>query len=340
MKYTRQLYPHLFFNNAGDGGGGSAAVDRGDDLTPPGDDAAKAAEEAALAAKAAEDEAKKLAGEGDNLDDEETPEEKAEREAAEEEARVAAEKKEREKNIRIPKSRFDEVQAKAREREKALLDKIETLEKNTSARQQTIEVEKFQEGLDKMSDEYEDLIMEGKKEEARAVRRKLDKARDELIEYKAATASARVRTETIDSLKYEAAINAIEAEHPELNPDLPDTYNNEAASEIAVLMQGLITQGMDRAAALKKAVSYVIRPAAGEATKPPVTDADRLAAKKLADARTKALAAAGKTPANTNKVGLNSLGKDDKAIDVMRLTQKGFAELTDAQKAELRGDVL
>ena len=95
---------------AGDDKGKDPPVDRGDEVKSPLDEAGKGGE--------GDDAGKDGAAKGDRLDEgDETPEEKAEREKQE-----AEEAKKR--NIRIPKSRFDEAQAKARQREQALLEAV------------------------------------------------------------------------------------------------------------------------------------------------------------------------------------------------------------------------
>ena len=179
----QQLISRGYWAPAGDdgaaSGGGSGAVDRGDEFKSPLDDAGKSGDK--LGGDEDPDKGGKADDKGDKADDanggEETDEEKAERE------RLEAEE-EKKRRIRIPKSRFDEAQAKARQREQALLDEIEKLKGGHQAAATTKAVSEMRTKIDELQDKYEDLILDGKKDEARKVRRQVDAMRDELSDRK------------------------------------------------------------------------------------------------------------------------------------------------------------
>ena len=167
----RQLISRGYWAPAGDDGsdtGGGDSVDRGDDVKSPLDTAGKGD-------KLGDDEDDKADKEG-----EETEEEKAER------LRLEAEE-EKKKRIRIPKSRFDEALGKAKQREQALLDEIEKLKGGQQASATAKAVREMRDEIDKLQDKYEDLILDGKKDEARKVRRQVEGLRDELSEYQTNT---------------------------------------------------------------------------------------------------------------------------------------------------------
>lgn len=270
---------------------------------------------------------------GDVLDeDDETPEEKEERERLE-----AEEAKKR--NIRIPKARFDEAQAKARAREQALLEQIESLkngQKFTTA-QRTLQDVRSQ--IDELQDKYEDLIMDGKKDEARKIRKQVDAMRDDLIEFQTSSKSEAARAAAIEDLSYNAQLTSFETQYPALNPD-NDAFDEERTGEVATLLQAFVQTGARRADALAKAVKYVFGAAATTST----SDAGRMLAEERArKAREKAADANRRQPAGTSGVGLDSdkAGKtSEMGVDVMRMSQDKFAKLDDETKARLRGDTL
>lgn len=321
--------------SAGDGGKKEeGAVDRGDDVKSPLDNAGKDD-------KGAEDDAGKDAdkAKGDKLDPdgEETEDEKAERIAAE-----AAE--EAKKRIRIPKHRFDEAQAKARKREEALLGEIEKLKGGQASSAAQKQVGEMRGKIEELQDKYEDLILEGKKDEARVVRKKVDAMREELSDYQTSVKSDAARRSAIDEMSYNASLAGLEAQYPALNPE-HEAFDEEATSEIATVMDGLVKTGMARAKALAKAVKYVLgAPAAKEDEgKKDDTDAKKLAAQKAEDARKKAADAQKRQPGDMKGVGKDSDkagGKGEGDIDVLKLSQKNFAKLDDETKAKLRGDVV
>lgn len=325
----RQLISRGYWAPAGDGGsdtggGGGDNVDRGDDVKSPLDDAGKGGD------KMGDD---KDDAKGDDKTDEgeETPEEKAERE------RLEAEE-ERKKRVRIPKARFDEAIGKAKAREQALLEEIEKLKGGQQAAATTKAVSEMRGKIDELQDKYEDLILDGKKEEARKVRRQVDALRDELSEYQTSTKSEAARRAAIDEMSYNAQLAGYEAKYPALNPEHED-FDEDKTDEVASLLNAFVKAGQKRADALAKAVKYVMGnpPAKGD-------DKDD-AAKKAADARAaearrKAAEANKQQPPNGKNVGLDSDkaggGKGD--IDIMRLSQDKFAKLDEETLSKLRGD--
>lgn len=323
---------------AGGGGGGGGAddknppVDRGDDFKSPLDNAGKGDK--------LDDEDDKSKDKGDKADlgkeGEETEEEKAER------LRLEAEE-EKKKRIRIPKSRFDEALGKAKQREQALLDEIEKLKGGQQASATAKAVREMRDDIEKLQDKYEDLILDGKKDEARKVRRQVEELRDELSEYQTNTKSEAARKAAIDEMSYNAQLAGYEAKYPALNPEHED-FDEDKTDEVATLLNAFVKAGQKRADALAKAVKYVLGtpPAAGKSG----DDGDKakeLADQRAADARKKAAEANKKQPPNGKDVGLDS----DKAgggkggdVDVLRLSQDKFAKLDEETKAKLRGDTI
>ena len=300
----------------GDDKGNDTSVDRGDEVKSPLDTAGKEG-----------------AAEGDKLDEgDETPEEKAERERLE-----AEEAKKR--NIRIPKSRFDEAQAKARAREQALLEEIERLKSGQQATAAQKAVSDMRSKIEELQDKYEDLILDGKKDEARKVRKQVDALREELVEYQTSVKSDAARRAAVEELSYNAQLAGFEAKYPALNPEHED-FDEDLTNEVATLLNAFVKSGIKRADALAKAVRYVLGP-------PPeqkVSDAAKaLAEERAKKAREKAAEADKKQPPSSAKVGLDSdkAGKGGElSIDVMRMSQEKFAKLDEETKAKLRGDEL
>lgn len=228
---------------AGDDKGKDTPVDRGDEVKSPLDEAGKGGE--------GDDAGKDGAAKGDKLDEgDETPEEKAEREKQE-----AEEAKKR--NIRIPKSRFDEAQAKARQREQALLEEIEKLKGGQQASATQKAVSDMKSKIEELQDKYEDLILDGKKDEARKIRKQVDAMREELVEYQTSVKSDAARKAAVDELSYNAQLAGFEAKYPALNPEHED-FDEDQTNEVATLLNAFVKSGTKRADALAKAVKYVL----------------------------------------------------------------------------------
>lgn len=298
------------------GAGDDIPMDRGDEVKSPLDGAGK------------EDVVK-----GDKLDEgDETPEEKAEREKQE-----AEEAKKR--NIRIPKSRFDEAQAKARAREQALLEEIERLKGGQQASATQKAVSDMRSKIEELQDKYEDLILDGKKDEARKIRKQVDAMREELVEYQTSVKSDAARKAAVDELSYNAQLAGFEAKYPALNPEHED-FDEDRTNEVATLLNAFVKSGTKRSEALAKAVRYVL----GAPPEQKVSDAAKaLAEERAKKAREKAAEADKKQPPSNAKVGLDSdkAGKGgEQGIDVMRMSQDKFSKLDEETKARLRGDEL
>jgi hypothetical protein len=312
------------------------AIARGD-VIKPADPAAKEstdeiskteAETAAKAVAAAE--------EKDSLTDEETAEEKAEREAAEaEEAKKS--------RIRIPKQRFDEAMSKAKTRELQLQRQIDALEKDSAGKTKKTELTTMQTEINDLQDKYEDLILEGKKDEARAVRKEVEAKREELFDRRTTSKSEAAQRSAVEELKYDSALARHEGAHAAINPD-SDSFDEDVAGEVSELLEAFVTRGFTRYAALDKAVKYVLGDAKTASGKKDTEETDTIRAQRAAEARRKAADAATKQAPSTGNIGKDSdkggQGAGGADINVMKLSQEKFAELTDEQLSTLRGDTV
>lgn len=264
---------------------------------------------------------------------EETEDEKAEREAAE-----AAEKKKAQ--IRIPKARLDEVTAKHRQREQALIEEVNQLKNRLEGGTKQTAVSQQREEIKALEDKYEDLLLDGQKDEARKVRHQISDMREALVEFQTSVKSDAARKAAVDELTYNQRLANLEAQYPELNPD-HDEFNEEKTDETVTLLNAFIGQGMKRAEALAKAVKYVFGAAPTKTSEEKPLNAVKN--QRDEDARRKAYEASKKQPSQMSKVGSDSDKKGrggEAGIDVMNLTQKQFGKLDEETKAKLRGDEL
>ena len=324
-------------------------LDRGDEVVDAATAAAEAAAAEEAAKKAADEEAAAKAAadkkEDDGEEEEETEEEKAERLAAEAAEKEAAEKKTR---ARIPLTRHEEVlraaRDKAEKREAALQEQIRTLQAGRTETQQRNVLKEMTDKVEELQDKYEDLVLDGKREEARAVRKEVSALQEKITDYRTATVSVQTRNAAIDSLKFEAALAAAESDYPQINPDNADAYDEDLTNEVAELTDTMVkAKKMSRHEAFAKAVRYVLGPPkklddhAKEAAA-----AAELTAKRATDARKKAAEAAGRQPADGSKAGKDNDkgGAKDGEVDIMRLSQPKFAELDEETKSRLRGDTV
>lgn len=303
-------------------------IDRGDEIVDKQAELAAIAEKEAAEAAAAAAKAAELAAKGEDEEVEETEEEKAEREAAE-----------KRKRARVPLSRHEEIVKAAKQREDDLKEQIRQLQAAKTEAQQSRALNDMKKELDELEDKYEDLIMDGKRDEARTVRKQRQELAERISDYKVATSSIQARTAAVETLKFEAALAKAESEYPEINPD-HDGFDEAKTDEVADLTDSLArTKKISRAEAFAKAVKYVLgEPKKADTEK--TGTADKAAREEAA--RRKAFDAANKSPANLAEAGKDSdkAGSASKGLDIMRMNQAQFDKLDDETKALNRGDAL
>ena len=323
----------------------AAAVARGDVIEDDTSAADKAAADKAAADQAAADAAAaaEAAAKGDKTADElaneedaaETAEEKAEREA--EEAESANKRR-----VRIPLARHEEILAKARQREEALTARLTALEQaKTPPAERKDVLGEMKTQIDTLQDKYEELVFDGKKDEAKAVRTQLETLRERYTDTKTAAVGNLARQQTIDQLKYDATLAKAEADFPALNPDNEDAFEPAKAQEVASLLEMFANNGLTRQAALEKAIKYVMGAPAAKAT---TTDnaAETLRAKREKEAREAALKVQKQQPPDGSVTGKDNdkAGNREQAVNILKLSQEQFAKYTEDELSKMRGDTM
>lgn len=310
--------------------GDEIVVDRGDEITT-GDEPGDTGD---LKTEGTEPEGKEPEGK--------EPEEKTEPEPKDDEPR-------------IPKSRFDQAVGKARAAEKAAQEKATKLEAELAAARGTVDYDKVEVEIDKLEDDLEEAIKDGNVEAKQRIRKEIRAKNAQLGEAKAAAYSQYATAVAVEQIRYDAAVERMEVEHPELNPDFEDTLDTEKIEEIMDLKTSFEAKGESSTVALKKAIKYVYGTAAPKAKekaddKPEAKKdeksqeslkekADAEGAKRKEEAVKKSLEVKGKQPSN-EKAGIDSdkAGKTAKQADVTKMTDKDFDKLDDDELKRLRGD--
>lgn len=248
---------------------------------------------------------------------EETDEEREDREA--EEAKAA-----REANIRIPKARFDEAVGAERARADQLAAQ---LEQERAARQQPQGPNAFQKlaaDIETLQDEYEELLIDGLKDEAKAVRTQLNRMRDKYTDARTHSITEQAKVETQQAAHYHNTLAGIEAAYPTLNPDHAQ-FNDAAAAEVADLMRAFVANGEASATALQRAAKYVMGTAAPAAPTRATASRQRAAEAQL------------RQPYDTAITGRTSAGD---AQGLHKVSFEEFKKLDDKTLARARGDLL
>lgn len=326
---SRYMKPLDDDQSAAAGAGGAAAVDRGDTLAagaPAVDDQAAKDAEAEAERIRVEEEAK--AGKKDG--------------EAEAETETGADGK---KAAMIPVERHKAVLDKTRAERDALAEQLKAYQNGQVVAKTNEDISKIEEKVVAKEAEYNKLLVDGEVEKATAAMREIRALERQMIDLKADMKSQAATAQAVENIRYNTAVERLEAAYPALNPDHED-YDKEQVAEIMDLQQAYVARGRNPTEALQKAVKLIMGSESDKQDKavsvtPRVDKAAVVAAERKADATAKGVEAATKTPPQAAKVGADSDKHGGGAItasDVMKMSQDAFRKIDEKTLAQLRGD--
>lgn len=310
--------------------------DRGDEFIPTNEEDDKAIADAA--AEIAKIESEKKAAELEKKTEKTEEEVKAEEEAA---TKAEGENK---KDTRIPLSRHEKLMEKGRLEREALVAENEKLRQGQALAKTNETIDKTEEKLLTMEAEYNELLGKGEIEKATAKMTEIRRTERQISDAKVAFQSQVAENAAYERVRYDTTVDRIEEAYPELNEDA-DEFDKASSEQVVKLMMKFVKAGDDRATSLKEAVRLVMGAPKSRVEKQAL-DADVKVSKDAIEAERKAAAlkknveASKKQPSDLSKVGLDS-DKGDTSLTanaVMKMSQKEFAALSEADLAKLRGD--
>jgi hypothetical protein len=239
--------------------------------------------------------------------------------------------------ITIPKARFDDAQHKARERQLALEQQVKELEANQHKEVVSADLTKMAEELEQLNVQYEDFLMDGELEKARAVRQDRDKKQNAIIDLRLNTQSQAAGSAAVEQMRFDAQLAQFEAKFPAINPD-SDSFNQEIVTEVNEMLEIFKNSGYTLAASLNKAIHYVIRD--DETRKG--DDGDAVRNKRSKTARKRVAKAVKKSPPALHNKGKDSdkSGSNDGLPDVTKMSIEQFDAMSEADLKIARGDQL
>lgn len=343
IRFIRSFFG-LFLFRVADGDG--AAADRGDNFTPTddaADDATKTAADAAAAAQAASDAAAAaLEAEAQAAKDAKA----AKGSEGEGEDDKDKDGKPRNKDTRIPLSRHETLLNAERERRAAVETELAKYRQAETIAKTNADITKAEDELLKLESEYAKLLEDGDTAKAAAKMVEIRKKDRGIVEAKTTLQTEAATARAIESVRYDTAVERIEAAYPAINPDHPD-FNKDKTAEVLELKEAFQVKGYTPTQALQKAVKYVLgEPKTAKEkeavdTTPRVSVADQAEAARKAAAATKVAEATGKQPPSTAQVGLDHDKAGGGKIDgkaIMKMSYEAFSKLDEAALAEARGD--
>jgi len=250
------------------------------------------------------------------------------------------------KDTRIPLSRHEAILQRERDRSQAIATQLAAIQRGTQAAASSVELGKLEKTVEELDEKYAKLVADGQLPEANKVMSELRQTERAINTARIEAASSKAYTEALAAARYDTACDRIEAAWPELNTNAPE-FDKDKSAEVFEMIEAWKARGYSPVDALQKSVRYVMgepktqSQAASVEVKPNATPKEKVEAERKAAAVSKALKAVGKTPASLEGVGIDSerLGQSEvSAKDIPKMSQKQFAELSDAMLAKLRGD--
>lgn len=245
----------------------------------------------------------------------------------------------------IPVDRHEKLLKK----ERARREELEAQLQQSRAGQEVVKVndslEKIEDTLVSMEEEYNDLLAEGDTKGAAALMTQIRRKNAELNALAAQHRDAEVMARAVEKVRYDEALDRIEEAFPELDPDA-DEYDPETFQDVVDLMQAGRARGLSPTKALQRAVQRVmgVDTAAQKraVTATPRVNEDNVASRRRGDAVKRNIDAARRTPPATHRVGAgnDAAGGALTAKAVLQMSEDEFAKLNEKDLARLRGDAL
>lgn len=238
----------------------------------------------------------------------------------------------------IPKSRFDEAVKKERARAEAESKRASAAETELKKLRNEAEdeIQRLAGEIDKLDEQYEEAVADGKTKEAAAIRKALRAKQDRMIDVKTERKLLTATAQTKSEIEYNSVLSDVEETFPQLDPD-SDDFDEDLAEDMAAYVEGKVRKGASAAQALRQAVARFI----GEDK---TVEAEEARDKRALAARQKVAEAAKKQPASLRDVGddhdKKGTGKDGKAKSLIQMSQEEFAKVSEEELAKARGDVL
>jgi len=243
----------------------------------------------------------------------------------------------------IPRDRFNEAVLKERTKTEAAANRVKELEGQLVVQNVSQDVVEAQKQIKELIKTRNQLLADGKLDEAGVTDEKIFDLQDAVADRKAEYKVGQAKEAAKEEMRYDNAVAKIEVDHPELDPE-SESYNQDDVDEVRALMRGYqVELGLSPSAAITRAAKRVFRaPAKTEDVAKNDETAKKAGESRKTEAVERNIAATKKQPASTKEVGLDhdKRGGGLDAKTVMKMNYKEFSELDEAQLSKMRGDLL
>lgn len=259
-------------------------------------------------------------------------------EAADEETTTADAEADKKKPHMIPKDRLDQELAKRRQLE----NKLKELEEKVNYAEKAPATADFD--FDDAETKYMNAVLDGETEKAKQIRAEIRQMERQQLQNELQQSMEQTSQRTQAQIRLDSAVQDIVSKFPQLdiNGEAPD---QDLINETNELMSGFLNAGYDPVDALNKAVGYTTASLGmnmdvdEQAVIPKSTTRDLSAeksAKRLKESAEKREKAQSQQPPKLS--GESQRSRDDNVVDIFKMSDKDWNNLSDEQMRKLRGD--
>lgn len=259
-------------------------------------------------------------------------------EAPVEEAVAAEPDEDKKKQHMIPKDRLDQELAKRRQLE----NRLKELEDQAKTTQTPAPHAEFD--FDDAETKYMNAVLDGETEKAKQIRAEIRQMERAQLQAEMQQSMQETSQRTQAQIRLDSAVQEVVSQYPQLdiNGEAPDQSLIDETNE---LMSGFLNAGYDPVDALKKAVGYttaslgVNMDVNEKAVIPDSKTRDLSAeksAKRLQEGAEKREKATTQQPPKLS--GESQRSRDDNVVDIFKMSDKDWNNLSDEQLRKLRGD--
>jgi len=243
----------------------------------------------------------------------------------------------------IPLERHEKMLRKERARREELEAQLSQSKAGREMAESHEAASKVEDQLVEMESKYNELLAEGDVRGAAQVMTQIRRENAKLQDVQNRAREAEVLARAVEKVRFDEAVERIEAAYPVLDPE-HDDFDEDVAQDVTDLMNAGLRRGLSATKALQRAVARVLgadTAAQGRATTAtPRVNEDQVAQERSTQARRRNLDAARRQPAPTHKAGAgNDAAGGALTTDVvMRMSEAEFDKLSERDLARLRGD--
>jgi hypothetical protein len=249
-----------------------------------------------------------------------------------------------EKDNRIPKSRFDEAVKRERDRAAAAERELKKLQDRAAQQEQAANFEESEKKVKELLKQHSSLLADGDLDKASEVMADVLQLRDDMNNARAAALAENTRNSTRNEIRYDATVERLEQEYPEINPDSED-FDEGAVRRVQLMVAGIMqSEGKSPADALLEATDILLKPLkeakASSLRDKPSAEAAEAGLRRTQQQIDKNIQTAAKQPPPTKDVGSDhdSAGGGLTATSVTQMSWEEFTKLPDSELAKMRGD--